>query len=975
MISRKTFSALLILLCFTLNMYAQQAVISPVPQSLIWGAKAYDNNAVFSISGETTADTDAVALLRSKLTISASGIEIIVGERGDDLVTAYDSEIPAYKEAYYLKVEPSRVIIAGHDTIGTYYGVQTLLQILRSPEVMTVTIKDFPDVIDRGVVEGFYGNPFSQADRISQFRFYGENKMNVYIYGPKDDPYHGFSNRWRDPYPAADALRIKELIQEAHRNKVNFVWAVHPGNDIKWVDNNGDGVIDDFKACVNKFELMYNLGVRAFAVFFDDIGGVGTDPVNQAKMMNYLTTEFVNKKHDVAPLILCPTQYNQAWSGGDYLTILGTQMDSSVRIMWTGKSVVRMIDKETMDWINPKIKRNAYIWLNYPVTDYVIDHLLMGPLVGNATTIASQLSGFTANPMEYAEASKIALFSIADYTWNMKKFNPQTSWISGMKYLQPNNYEAFKVFCENNIDLGPTGHGLRMSGESASFKTVADPVLNAYRQGQYNASQIQLLADKFQSFRNASAELLASTYNPAMISEIAPWLRVFDMMGEKGLYLLDMYKALNENDSVTFVQKYLKIDSIETAQKKVISRGFAGSIKSPNPKPANEVVAPFIKQLKSLMVMDYRRKFKYMLNVFPQVLIEEGRYYIKVDGKYLTNTNVNGSGGTPTFVAYRDTINPQRQEWTISMDALTERYKIANAQDNRYLNELGNFGVNVYEAVWHTYNMHRQSGKYAIQNAGSAGDKFWMFETNRIKPSAINKLGNSVFIFEIVPVGNEQVNHPKITPGETYYIKSGDLYLSNNNVAGSGSNPGFKALATTKLKSQQWNFIADAATDRFKITSAADNRYINELGAFGTNPYYATWNTYLLTEMGGLFAIQNAGDAGNSFWAVSNNRITAGNEIRQNSYLFSIISSSDLFQSSVSATEFSNDFMVKYADGHLTVTGDDIKRLKLYSLSGSLLRIQETGKIMQVSSLLPGFYLLQIDTIAGQRKAMRVLLN
>jgi hypothetical protein len=53
-------------------------------------------------------------------------------------------------------------------------------------------------------------------------------------------------------------------------------------------------------------------------------------------------------------------------------------------------------------------------------------------------------------------------------------------------------------------------------------------------------------------------------------------------MGEKGLYLLDMYKALNENDSVIFVQKYLKIDSIETAQKKVISRGFAGSIKSPN---------------------------------------------------------------------------------------------------------------------------------------------------------------------------------------------------------------------------------------------------------------------------------------------------------------------------------------------------------------------------------------------------------
>lgn len=974
MVLKRIFITLSLLLGFTL-LWSQEVVVSPIPQSVVWGPKAFGNNVSYKITGESSADVDAVNLLKAKLNISDSGIEIIIGERGDAQVAAFVSEIPAIKEGYFLKIEPTRVILAGNDTIGTYYAVQSLLQILKSPEVMTVTITDYPDVIDRGVVEGFYGNPFSHADRISQFRFYGENKMNVYIYGPKDDPYHGFSNKWRDPYPATDALRIKELIHEAHRNKVNFVWAVHPGNDIKWVDNNADGVIDDFKACVNKFELMYNLGVRAFAVFFDDIGGIGTDPVNQAKMMNYLTTEFVNKKNDVAPLILCPTQYNQAWSSGDYLTILGTQMDSSVRIMWTGKSVVRMIDKETMDWINPRIKRNAYIWLNYPVTDYVIDRLLMGPVVGNATTIASQLAGFTANPMEYAEASKVGLYGIADYTWNMKKFNPQTSWLRGLNYLMPQNYDAFKIFCENNIDLGSNFHGLRMSGESASFKTIADPLLASYRQGQFNFSQSALLADKFQTFRNASAELLASTYNPAMIAEIGPWLQVFDMVSEKGLFLLEMYRALSENDSVAFVQKYLKVDSIETAQKKVISRGFAGSIKSPNPKAANEVVAPFIKELKSLMVMDYRRKFKYMLNVFPQVLIEEGRYYIKVDGKYLTNTNVNGSGGTPTFVAYRDTINPQRQEWTISMDALTERYKIANAQDNRYINEMGNFGVNVFEAVWHTYNMQRQNGKYAIQNAGSAGDKFWMFETNRMKPSTNNKLGNSVFVFEIVPVGDEQVNHPTIVPGETYYIKSGNLFLSNNNVSGSGGNPAYKALATTKLKSQQWNIIADTSTDRYKITSAADNRYINELGVFGTNAYFASWNSYVLTEMGGLFAIQNAGDAGTNFWSISNNRIIKGNEPRQNSYLFEIIPATVLFPTSVSSVSISKNYFLKYGDGFITVEGKDVTGLRLYNLKGSLMSTRKSGNTLQVSSIQPGVYVLHVDTVTGQKNAMRVFLH
>ena len=148
------------------------------------------------------------------------------------------------------------------------------------------------------------------------------------------------------------------------------MWAVHPGNNINWTDNDGDGVIDDFVAAKNKFQKMYDLGVRSFAVFFDDIGGIGTDPRNQTQMMNYLTKEFVNKKDDVAPLILCPTQYNQAYAGGDYLDVLGTEMDESVRIMWTGKSVVRMIDVETMTWINIA-SWNAYL-VKHPVTDYAL---------------------------------------------------------------------------------------------------------------------------------------------------------------------------------------------------------------------------------------------------------------------------------------------------------------------------------------------------------------------------------------------------------------------------------------------------------------------------------------------------------------------------------------------------------------------------------------------------------------------------
>lgn len=97
-----------------------------------------------------------------------------------------------------------------------------------------------------------------------------------------------------------------------------FYWAIHPGQDIKWNTEDRDKLM-------HKFELMYQLGVRAFAVFFDDISGEGTRADKQAELLNYLDDHFVKAKKDVAPLVMCPTEYNRAWSSDKtgYLRTLG----------------------------------------------------------------------------------------------------------------------------------------------------------------------------------------------------------------------------------------------------------------------------------------------------------------------------------------------------------------------------------------------------------------------------------------------------------------------------------------------------------------------------------------------------------------------------------------------------------------------------------------------------------------------------
>ena len=65
-----------------------------------------------------------------------------------------------------------------------------------------ILVRREPTFQRRGIVEGFFGPPWSMAHRKALFRFGAKRGMNTYLYAPKDDPYH--RERWRDPYPKGE---------------------------------------------------------------------------------------------------------------------------------------------------------------------------------------------------------------------------------------------------------------------------------------------------------------------------------------------------------------------------------------------------------------------------------------------------------------------------------------------------------------------------------------------------------------------------------------------------------------------------------------------------------------------------------------------------------------------------------------------------------------------------------------------------
>ncbi|MBR6691862.1 MAG: hypothetical protein IKL75_04410, partial [Bacteroidaceae bacterium] len=286
-------------------------------------------------------------------------------------------------------------------------------------------------------------------------------------------------------------------------------------------------------------------------------------------------------------------------------------------------------------------------------------------------------------------------------TWNMPAYNADASWEAAMKYIMPENYEAFRFFCENNIDLGPNVHGLRRTNESPEFVEAEKIYRNNIAKDR--AVAFAAIGEQFNKFASSAEILLTTDEAAALTSEIEPWIQSMKHMGQRGIALVEMNNALSEENPEKFIENYLKYKENEEAQAAIRSRDFSGSLRIASPAVGSLYVEPFLKECAGELVAAYKESYDYRLDIFPAQALENGTYYIMHNGRYLTNTQPNVASSAPIFKSAVDTIRPQRQEWKISLDASTNRYKIVNVEDSRYLNEKGVFTVsnetNPYEAV------------------------------------------------------------------------------------------------------------------------------------------------------------------------------------------------------------------------------------------------------------------------------------
>ncbi|CAD0363716.1 beta-N-acetylhexosaminidase family protein [Xanthomonas hortorum] len=505
-----------------------QPAIFPTPMSIALegGTVTLGRSVVLVVA--PGADPESVALVRrilgtagvtklstaSRLPATLDRPHIVLGT-GEaavvrDALTRSKAVQDTHKEGYTLASvalgNGSLITLAGHDNDGLFHAAQTLRQLVERPAIPTLVIQDHPAMPIRGTIEGFYGAPWSMADRTKHLEFLARTKANTFIYSPKDDPYA--RDRWREAYPAATLKALGKLAATAKRNHVDFVYAISPGPTVCFSDP------ADAKALLRKFDAFRALGVRSFYVALDDIeytkwncerdkttfgdSGAQAAGIAQSHLLNLVQADLVARHDASSELIMVPTEYFDA-KESPYKEALRKHLDPKIVVQWTGTDVVPpAISIPDARAATKAFGRKTLLWDNYPVNDFETSagRLLMAPYARREAGLSAELSGIVSNPMNQEVPSRVAVMGLTAFAWNDKDYDAQRTWHAAARDLAGGDAQVTAALLNffDTQHLAPTFGSQPWQEQAPRLKAVLDHVREAIALGDA-AARSQAIAE------------------------------------------------------------------------------------------------------------------------------------------------------------------------------------------------------------------------------------------------------------------------------------------------------------------------------------------------------------------------------------------------------------------------------------------------------------------------------------------------
>ena len=302
-----------------------------------------------------------------------------------------------------------------------------------------------------GVIEGFYGRPWSHIERRNMLLFMARAGMSVYAYGPKNDPLH--RDEWRVPYDYEKMTEFADLQQLAQNLGVSFAFGISPGKDID-TDR-----IADRQALLDKLAPFIEIGITTFVLLFDDIEGDISQPINaelgseHAELGNWLLDQLTTLAKKQVTLWLVPTVYSSErqndWPEGEEYLIQMADLDTEIGLMWTGTGTSEdTLSATDIAEVTQLTGRKPIIWDNQHATDGgdgFWGRVYLAPILGRNANLVDAIEGIMVNPMILGSANLMMLDTYVAYLRDPAGYYPEQA-------------------LENNSDLiGETVHDHRLA--------------------------------------------------------------------------------------------------------------------------------------------------------------------------------------------------------------------------------------------------------------------------------------------------------------------------------------------------------------------------------------------------------------------------------------------------------------------------------------------------------------------------------
>ncbi len=400
-----------------------------------------------------------------------------------------------------------------------------------------------PDMI-RGVVEGFYGVFYTHPERIDLIRFIGQHGYNLYVYAPKNDRQQ--RARWWEPYPQSIMAQFQETVRVASQNGVRFCWGVSPGGSLCYSNT------QDFNRLTDKMQAFFRIGVRDFSLMLDDNEPgfrypidekrYGSLSIAQASLANRIFAWLHSLSHSCT-LSFIPADYSGREPFTPALIDLACRLHPDIDLCYTGPEICsNEITARDARAFARATGRKPLIWDNYPANDLAMQsELHLGPITGRDSKLPGEVKGFLVNPMNQAEASKIALLTFAAYWDNPDHYQPDRAWHSALNEVAgKNDAPALRILAENASNGQKLDHLAKTALRSLRQRKAG------FQEFPQDSPALRDLEEYLGEIDEACYALKYRMENLALRNNLLPWIDVLEdwmWLARFGLHVLEHIDA------------------------------------------------------------------------------------------------------------------------------------------------------------------------------------------------------------------------------------------------------------------------------------------------------------------------------------------------------------------------------------------------------------------------------------------------